>query len=72
VTPVAPSNEPEVRELSHEEIHAVSGGKIRAIVVLGDCTTDPRQYGGLGVPVIIFNPWITPGTPERAGTGTSF
>ncbi|MGD9804401.1 MAG: hypothetical protein AB7E81_03970 [Hyphomicrobiaceae bacterium] len=64
--------EPGLRTLTHEEIDAVVGARVRAIVVLGDCTTDPRTYGGLGVPVIIFNPWITPGTPERAGTGTSF
>lgn len=72
MTDVVQTNHTDVRHLTHDEIDSVSGGKIRAIIVLGDCTTNPRSYGGLGVPVIIFNPWITPGTPERSGTGTSF
>jgi len=62
----------ELRSLTTEEIDAVAGARIKAIIVLGDCTTNPRDYTGFGVPVIIFNPWITPGTPEREGTGTSF
>jgi hypothetical protein len=65
-------SEPELRSLSHEEIDAVAGARVKAIIVLGDCTTNPRDYTGWGVPVIIYNPWISPGSPERQGTGTSF
>lgn len=62
-----------VRQLSCDEIDMVSGGRTKAIIVLGDCTTGPHVGpGGLGFPVIIYNPWISPGSPERAGTGTSF
>jgi hypothetical protein len=43
-----------------------------AIIVLAGCT-DPIQWRFPRDPrVIVFNPWINPGTPERAGTGTSF
>ncbi len=66
------SKNPELRSLTQDEIDAVAGARVKAIIVLGDCTTNPRDYTGFGVPVIIFNPWITPGTPEREGTGTSF
>lgn len=66
------SNGPALRSLSADEIDAVAGARVKAIIVLGDCTTNPRDYTGLGVPVIIYNPWITPGSPEREGTGTSF
>jgi len=66
------NNDPELRSLTHEEIDAVAGARVRAIIVLGDCTTNPRGFGGLGVPVIVYNPWISPGSPERRGTGTSF
>jgi hypothetical protein len=62
----------ELRSLTPEEIDAVSGARIKVVIVLGDCTTNPRDFNGLGFPVIVFNPWITPGSPERAGTGTSF
>jgi hypothetical protein len=62
----------EVRELSIAELQAIAGGRVKAIIVLGDCTTDPRSTQGWGVPVIVYNPWIRPGSPERAGTGTSF
>lgn len=66
------SNEREFRSLSPEEIDAVAGARVKAIIVLGDCTTNPRDFTGFGVPVIIYNPWISPGSPEREGTGTSF
>ena len=71
---ISKTNETEtavLRNLSADEIDAVSGGKIRAIIVLGDCTTGPIRIPG-GPPVIVYNPWIYPGSPERAGTGTSF
>ncbi|ODT24794.1 MAG: hypothetical protein ABS54_09345 [Hyphomicrobium sp. SCN 65-11] len=61
------SKNPELRSLTHEEIDAVAGARVRAVIVFGDCTTNPRDFTDFGVPVIIFNPWITPGTPERAG-----
>lgn len=65
------TNDTELRSLTPEEIDATSGARIKVVIVLVDCTT-PRDFGGLGFPVIVYNPWITPGSPERAGTGTSF
>lgn len=66
------TNSSELRSLTGEELDAVTGARVKAIIVLGDCTTNPRDYTGWGVPVIIYNPWISPGSPERSGTGTSF
>lgn len=61
----------EIRTLDAAEVDQVAGGRVRAIIVLGDCTTPP-VHSIDGVPVIIYNPWIQPGSPERSGTGTSF
>jgi hypothetical protein len=61
-----------IRALSADEVDTVSGAKIIAIIVLAGCT-DPIQWRpGRDPRIIIFNPWINPGTPERAGTGTTF
>jgi hypothetical protein len=60
-----------IRSLSPQEVDTVAGGKVIAIIVLGGCT-DPIQWGPRDPRVIIFNPWINPGTPERSGTGTTF
>jgi len=61
-----------VRSLSADEVDTVAGGKVIAIIVLAGCT-DPIQWRFPRDPrVIIFNPWINPGTPERGGTGTTF
>jgi hypothetical protein len=66
------TDSPELRSLTSEELDAVTGARVKVVIVLGDCTTNPRDFGGLGFPVIIYNPWIRPGSPERSGTGTSF
>lgn len=62
---------PMIRELNASELGEVAGGRIRAIIVLGDCSTPPIHLAD-GVPVIIYNPWLRRGSPERAGTGTSW
>jgi hypothetical protein len=61
----------DMRSLSANEVDAVAGGKVIAIIVLAGCT-DPIQWQPRDPRIIIFNPWINPGTPERAGTGTTF
>jgi hypothetical protein len=60
-----------IRSLSPHEVDTVAGGKVIAVIVLGGCT-DPIQWGPRHPRVIIFNPWINSGTPERSGTGTTF
>lgn len=60
-----------MRSLSVDEVDAVAGGRVIAIIVLGGCT-DPIQWGPRDPRVIVYNPWINPGSPERGGTGTTF
>jgi hypothetical protein len=52
----------QIRSLDAAEIDQVGGGKIKAIIVLGDCTTPPIHSID-GIRVIIYNPWITPRQP---------
>ena len=60
-----------MRNLSADEVEAVAGGRVIAIIVLAGCT-DPIQWRPRDPRVIVYNPWINPGSPEREGTGTTF